>query len=160
MEHGTVPEHSDQGTGKVRTRTIRPPYQVVKGRNGWRFILRDPGQTVTIKSYAPVEHKMPLRYKNYSEMRKKHMKHALQCLHAGGFIRGEIFIWLCKEHGVHINRWVYAQLLYINRIEVSVLTIRHKNERADFQRQSFRGMFSTIEYLIAKTIDLANTTPL
>lgn len=137
----------------------------VKGRNGWRFVLRDPGQTVRLADYDPVNVSRAWRgsgphYKGISRYdgdalknkRNQILRTALKELHAGRFIYGDVFIRLCEEHGVKLILRVYYKCLYMNELDVSIKVIRHKNSRGDFGRGKFDGIFAAIQELIAKTL--------
>lgn len=127
--------------------------QTAKGRDGWRFIFRDYGKRLTMKDYMPVITKRVSRStKDYNVQRLKTLDKALAELKEGKFIQGDMLVMLCKEHGVKISKNVLFQLKYMNELDVSINTLRHRNARGDFKRNSFNGIFSVIEYLIAKTI--------
>lgn len=127
--------------------------QTARGRDGWRFIFRDYGKRLSMKDYAPVITKRVSRSTNdYNVQRNRTLDKALAELKDNKFIQGDMLVMLCKEHGVKISKNVLFQLKYMNELDVSINTLRHKNSRGDFKRKSFNGIFSVIEYLIAKTI--------
>lgn len=128
--------------------------QVTRGKDGRRYIFRDVGQRLSIRD------QQPLQLNNWSRSSADHaaycqrmMKQALSELHEGRFVQGDMLVRLCKKHGVKISKNVLFQLKYMNELDVSVRTIRHRNTRGDFQRRSFHGIFSVVEYLIAQTLD-------
>lgn len=137
----------------------------VKGRDGWRFVFRDPGQTIRLKDYAPVNLSRSTRgsgphYEGVSrydsENRKKKagkiLTDALRELKEGRYIYGDIFVRLCMHHEVKITEAVRYKCLYMNELDLSIKSVRHKNSRGDFARPQFDGIFAAIQKLLAKTL--------
>lgn len=130
--------------------------QTYFGKDGWRFIFRDYGQKIKTSDYLETKVSRVHRVKNFEANRKRILNEALIELHAGRFVQGDTLIKLCKEHNVRIVKNVLFQLKYMNMMDVSISTIRHKNERGTFPRKAFTGVFSVVTYLISETIDIVN----
>jgi hypothetical protein len=137
-------------------RAIVNDAQTYFGKDNWRFIFRDYGQKIKTADYAEIKVGRVMKVAEFAKNRKRVLSDALKELHAGRFIQGETLIKLCGEHNVKISKNVLFQLKYMNMMDVSIKTIRHKNERGTFPRKSFTGVFSVVTYLIAETIDLVN----
>lgn len=130
----------------------------VKGRNGYRFLLRDEGQRISIRDYADTDTPRAIRYTGKPKSKKMQEKHdaffleLLTRLRNGKYIAGDHFVLLCRRHGVWMTKATKMQLQYMNCIDVSIRAIRHKNERGNYERKSFNGVFTSIEKLIAETL--------
>lgn len=141
--------------------------QSVKGRDGWRFILRDPGQHLRIKDYAPVNLSRAIRGSgprnqgdksrydsaSHEKKRKRILNDALRELKEGRFIYADVFVKLCEYHGVKLPLKVYYKCMYMNELDLSIKVIRHKNQRGDYNRKRFDGIFAAIQELIAATLE-------
>jgi len=144
-----------------------PIKRSVRGRDGWRFVFRDSGQTIKIADYKPITISRMFRgsgpHKGKSSRfdkdkviakNKQILKEALIELKAGKYIYADMLVVLCREYGVKMNRSVLMQCKYINELDVSYRAIRHRNTRGDLDRASFNGLFSAMEFLLASTIDV------
>lgn len=139
--------------------------QSVKGRDGWRFVLRDPGQTIRVKDYASVNLSRATRgsgphYEGVTRYnadavaknKTKRLDDALNELKAGRYIFADVFVRLCQHHDIKLTQAVFYKCMYMNELDVSIKAIRHKNKRGDYQRREFEGIFNAIQLLISKTI--------
>lgn len=137
----------------------------VKGRDGWRFVCRDPGQTVRVGDYKAValsratrgsgpDASRPTRYSagDHKKNRSKYLKAALTELKEGRYIYGDTLVLLCKFYGVRMSHAVFYQCIYMNQLDVSMKMLRHKNDRGDYKRRHFDGIFISIQELLGKTL--------
>ena len=133
-----------------------------KGRHGYRFVFRDVGQRIKISDYNPAALQSICRGYGTSHgirfdeginiRKKKQLKEALADFHKGKYITAPIFKILCKQHDVKMSYYVRCMCIYMNELDVSIRTIRHKNSRGDFEREVFDGLFEAIQKLIVNTL--------
>lgn len=130
---------------------------------GWKFILRDKGVPVKASDYKPVGHSVlrplytiPLMTRHFMNKKpafRKVLRDAIASLHCGGFIDSYAMLHLCTLYNLRVLRVTSNQLRYIAEMDVSMTTIRYKDNRRTFKRGSFNGVFNLLAFLAVVTYD-------
>lgn len=154
------------GTAKPLQMPNKDLPRCITGKDGYKFVLRDLGQRISLKDYEPVKADIfprgsgdhfpggPKRYspKKFKAAKEKIIEEAIADFKAGKFISSIIFAALCEQFGIKMSIYARMQCKYMNELDVSIRVIRHKNSRGVHVRNSFDKLFDTIGMLMAEIV--------